>query len=757
MKIIYNGDFMAYIKNIFRKIRSFSEKKVVTIWLVSYVIVFIIPIIISTFVSTQALGILFDQSEDLANEIIARKQDDLDLVWAECDNLFQNIYLNDRIYDAILLTDSSKISPIDSFNLKKELANIPINNHAISDIWVVFNNIEMVLSRNRYLPLKEFITVEYTNLDNPNDNSALNHEFLTRQYNGELLSDSNSLVYLKTISHFGKSGNYANLVVKIQPSFMNKNYRSLYNNEGIFFLFDKNNNLIYSDKDVDDALLAEIKNSKGKKDFTVSGEKYLKYESRDLNIKHVYVLPEKAILEKSNSLIVIVLFANFLTLLLGIFSIRYFLKRNLRPVNEIMSLIGVKGEGSNNEFSIIMHNIKEKNRDAWEMANKINAFKPLVVRNILQQLLVAGNLDSAVADKLDIKFTNPYYQLLLIDIENLGDFVNLENENEFDDAKDLSFVAVSNIFSEILSPLGKCCCGILDDTIVIVLNSSVDDFEQARQHAENAYSLSVKYLGISGRVIISSITDSLSNLPNLYKHSLNTLEYSKIMEETGIITGVASTEIPGYAPTDRTELFISQIVSGDKNAAIATIDTVIKENLLSSHVSKYSLANMLMVALNHLAERNNTVYEQIQSCDDILKVIMTANKISDVKDKVSEFISKLCIISEQNKVNDESIEEKVAQYIEENFTDTEINVKIIADLFRMTPSYLSAKFKQKIGIGILEYINQVRIEHAKKLFLSTDLSIEAVYKRCGYVSKATFLRQFKKVCGMTPTAYKEIG
>jgi AraC-like DNA-binding protein len=54
----------------------------------------------------------------------------------------------------------------------------------------------------------------------------------------------------------------------------------------------------------------------------------------------------------------------------------------------------------------------------------------------------------------------------------------------------------------------------------------------------------------------------------------------------------------------------------------------------------------------------------------------------------------------------------------------------------------------------LEYLTLLRVEHAKELLASTDLTIRDVSARSGYYDPGSFIRRFKQVTGETPLQYR---
>lgn len=97
----------------------------------------------------------------------------------------------------------------------------------------------------------------------------------------------------------------------------------------------------------------------------------------------------------------------------------------------------------------------------------------------------------------------------------------------------------------------------------------------------------------------------------------------------------------------------------------------------------------------------------------------------------------------------------IKHFVDENYTDTEMNIAYIADHFNMAPSALSSAFSlvgdEKLG----QYINFVRLEHAK-ILIADGRGLDSVASACGYASLRTFLRVFKQYEGMTPSQYKTL-
>lgn len=93
------------------------------------------------------------------------------------------------------------------------------------------------------------------------------------------------------------------------------------------------------------------------------------------------------------------------------------------------------------------------------------------------------------------------------------------------------------------------------------------------------------------------------------------------------------------------------------------------------------------------------------------------------------------------------------KYINEHFTE-DIDLKKLAAIEHYNVSYYSEWFKNKMKVSPVEYIQKLRIEKAKELFLNTDLTILQIAQMIGYEHNSSFTRVFKNLEKMTPAEFK---
>jgi len=105
-------------------------------------------------------------------------------------------------------------------------------------------------------------------------------------------------------------------------------------------------------------------------------------------------------------------------------------------------------------------------------------------------------------------------------------------------------------------------------------------------------------------------------------------------------------------------------------------------------------------------------------------------------------------LSESKIVND------VFKYVAENF-QRNITLGTAASIANMQKAAFCRYFKRKTKKKFSEFVNEIRIMHARKLLTETDEMVKEVAYECGYESNSYFNRQFKNSCNMSPFDFRK--
>ncbi|MEM8542828.1 MAG: AraC family transcriptional regulator [Cyanobacteria bacterium P01_H01_bin.119] len=96
---------------------------------------------------------------------------------------------------------------------------------------------------------------------------------------------------------------------------------------------------------------------------------------------------------------------------------------------------------------------------------------------------------------------------------------------------------------------------------------------------------------------------------------------------------------------------------------------------------------------------------------------------------------------------------QVLDYIDAGLAK-DVKLADLAGLLNISPFHFGRMFKQSMGISPHQYVIQQRLERAKYLLKHSDQPIIDIALACGFTSHSHLSKQFRKVVGVTPKAFR---
>ncbi|CAI6077809.1 response regulator [Cohnella sp. JJ-181] len=96
---------------------------------------------------------------------------------------------------------------------------------------------------------------------------------------------------------------------------------------------------------------------------------------------------------------------------------------------------------------------------------------------------------------------------------------------------------------------------------------------------------------------------------------------------------------------------------------------------------------------------------------------------------------------------------KIIQYIEQHY-DQDITLGSLSRYVMMGENYVSALFKKKTGETLIHYLHGTRVNKAIELLMNTDLPVNQIGQRVGFMNDNYFIKIFKRMTGTTPSQYR---
>lgn len=206
--------------------------------------------------------------------------------------------------------------------------------------------------------------------------------------------------------------------------------------------------------------------------------------------------------------------------------------------------------------------------------------------------------------------------------------------------------------------------------------------------------------------------------------------------------------------------------AGDGMEALAKIDTL-RPDIVIMDINIPIMNSLKVIQLSRIKHPGIAFvivsgYDDFSYCREALRLQITDYILKPVNYeefgtcidnlKISLFQQRVSTAAEPEKQEERTIT-GITRYLQEHLAE-EISLSVLAEQFHLNPQYISQLFKSEIGVNFLTYLTNIRMEKAKKLLLSTSLSIAEVAEQSGYGDYRVFTKVFKKSEGITPSQYR---
>lgn len=130
--------------------------------------------------------------------------------------------------------------------------------------------------------------------------------------------------------------------------------------------------------------------------------------------------------------------------------------------------------------------------------------------------------------------------------------------------------------------------------------------------------------------------------------------------------------------------------------------------------------------------------------------------IDEVVGTVDGVIEEVCNESGRISGSKKELILRVKDMIEQNY-QSDISLSMIAQLFYVSPAYLSRLFKQETGENLNHYITAVRMKRARSYLINTEKKVVEVANLVGYSDVVYFTKTYKKYFGFAPNSNRQNG
>ncbi|GMQ56089.1 hypothetical protein AN1V17_04810 [Vallitalea sediminicola] len=271
-----------------------------------------------------------------------------------------------------------------------------------------------------------------------------------------------------------------------------------------------------------------------------------------------------------------------------------------------------------------------------------------------------------------------------------------------------------------------------------------------------------QYFDISINIVYTNPINESDKLGNAYKNFIKKSQILFYQDEQFI--SIVSTNNINFNEANIFDLkkthnklvieLIGQENIDETNKLIDDISNYFKDNNINPKVAKIFYSNLIGDIFNSYGQLFENEVD-IQNLEYYHYQIINSEIQNEVKYLLNDFTAKVISVL-KNLTHDHSklLVNRAINYIEKNYQQ-KISLEDVAINLNLSKHYLCNIFKKEVYKTMSLYINELRIEQAKKMLLKPDYKIKEIFEKVGFSNQQYFSKVFKKITGMTVMEYRD--
>lgn len=759
--------------NIFlKKIRN---RKIIVTLLISYILVLIVPYIVNRFNYVSIQNALIDEISNYNAEHLNGRANNLDNTIANVSEMVNTIF-SDKEFRRMADMESS-LTDEQRYNLSVDRSYIYGGfGFYVENVFVVYKNIDYYVGQNGTGNLNNFYRAYYSNRFSNYDEW---YEFMTSRYYGELvvhqppggIGDGSVFYALSYMDSVDNEKLLANIVVEFRKGFL----LSDSNEKNTFCLVDSDNRVIVCDAGEDFVYAVNDALSENTDENIINmvhnGQKkvLISQELTQCDWKYVSCISEEVFLEKVDETNRNYIYSMILCVLLGGVIIWYGVKKHYTPIKTITKTLSKNFayDSDLDEYQYLT-SVISKVVDEYKSDSQYQRIEKKLAKNSFLLSVLKGEelMLPDINDKLDyfgINFINKYFCVVSVNIDDCSNL--FFEEEQADDNENLAKLIVENVFADLLTD--KYEFSFCEDNgriyVILALKSdkSIHELCEILVDLQNVIK-SISNVKIS--IAVSNVYKQFRHISVCYREANELIQLCRIRNSNFLkhadVEDIALTEETYLYSAGIEQRLINYLMFGDYDDASTLLNEIINTNLNQPNTAFLKMKCLLfdiVATIFKVVHDNEKVADAVSlEKTDLLAKIDSCESVEAIEEELNSIFKKICDITSANYVKGEDrLSDGIAEFVQTNYNDHNLNVAFIAGQFGVSANYVSTIFKKETGMALSEYISSIRIEHAKDMLKTTNIKAGEIAEKVGFSSFRTFSRVFNSMVGTSPGEYRK--
>ncbi|WJH37277.1 helix-turn-helix domain-containing protein [Paenibacillus sp. CC-CFT747] len=472
-----------------------------------------------------------------------------------------------------------------------------------------------------------------------------------------------------------------------------------------------------------------------------------------------------------------------LAILIGIVAIVIITRRNYRPIESVLSRLrsislektqDLLPAAGRDEFKFIEAALDDMMEQSLQFRERQK--EDLIFRRqyFLEEWLegnraISGEEWRREMQRLGLKETFVQLQAVVIELDKYGQFCREYNHR---DQYLLKFVLSSVVREIVPAERAAVWAEWLDPNRLTILYqwqepvgaSPSEEDSPACRYSEALLAWVADNLKFTVTIGVGPPVDGIEGAPDSYAGAREAVKYRSVL---GINRVIAYHEMEG-SPLGETYSHLPLIRSLAQSFRLGDEQWLAQYEAWFGSIrdmlfSREDLVNLVNYLLYHLQREMMELPPEFQelwykgAADPLHEVLEQFDTLEELERDIRRILAETgeAMKRMRESRSNHSIIREVRAYIEKHYANPDLSLTHLSEEFHMNPKYVSQLFKDEFGVKFVDYLAQVRIEHARRQLAHSDLPVQDIGQSVGYLHSFSFIRAFKKAVGMTPGDYRK--
>ena len=431
-------------------------------------------------------------------------------------------------------------------------------------------------------------------------------------------------------------------------------------------------------------------------------------------------------------------------------SVRY------RPIQDLIALLKPDANGTltlqSDEFALITGSVQSTLREDRRLRQELNRSRPLLLQSYLRRLLRDAPQPAAtVAAQLrrfGFAFSYPTLYLALVEIDQPGELSRGSVEaflGRHRGPAEMQLVTVPDLAAR---------TGLLVSTAEPDLALVTATLADLKQNLEELFRVTAA-IGVSE-------AHSLSDTAPLLREARAALAYRLVKGGSAPIRfrDVVTTGPTYHYPIDDEIRLINSIKAGNETDAGAILESIHAANFAQARLSIEMARCLMFDLISTMIKTMESLHAGDQDAEFWARIepvsrLTACRSLERLQQEMTAILAEVCRHVRSGRTSHaEYLRQAIVSYIEQHCCERNLGPEAVADHVQRNSAYIGRFFREQFGIGISGYIKNLRIAAAKRLIETTELTVREVADRTGFADSNALIRGFKAQEGITPGEYK---